>query len=100
MSLRIELVVARSALQLATVLDLPEGAKVLDAMLLAGLYRPDSGPVSGCTDPGIWGRPVALDTVLRDGDRIEFYRPLTADPKQARRQRAAKLKSAAGKTAD
>lgn len=36
---------------------------------------------------GVWGRLRALDTVLRDRDRIEVYRPLTVDPKEARRQR-------------
>lgn len=36
---------------------------------------------------GIWGRVKALDTVLRDRDRIEIYRSLTVDPKEARRQR-------------
>jgi len=36
---------------------------------------------------GIWGRLRALDTVLRDRDRIEVYRPLTIDPMAARRRR-------------
>ncbi|MEJ6005319.1 RnfH family protein [Paucibacter sp. AS339] len=36
---------------------------------------------------GVWGRLRALDTPLRDRDRIEVYRPLTVDPKEARRQR-------------
>jgi len=36
---------------------------------------------------GIWGRVCSLDTLLRDGDRIEVYRPLQVDPKEARRQR-------------
>ncbi|MEQ1880280.1 MAG: RnfH family protein [Burkholderiales bacterium] len=92
MSLRVEIVIAFSASQSVTVLEFPNGARVMDAMMSVGLYSPDSGAVSGCADAGIWGRPVALDTALRDGDRIEFYRPLTADPKQARRQRARKLK--------
>ena len=39
---------------------------------------------------GIFSRKVPLDHVLRDGDRIEIYRPLTADPKEMRRQRALK----------
>ncbi|MGQ9658833.1 MAG: RnfH family protein [Thermochromatium sp.] len=38
---------------------------------------------------GIFGRLVTLDQVLEDGDRIEIYRPLIADPKTARRRRAA-----------
>ena len=36
---------------------------------------------------GIWGRLRPLDTVLRDRDRIEVYRPLTIDPMTARRRR-------------
>lgn len=36
---------------------------------------------------GIWGRVMPLDTLLRDRDRIEIYRPLTVDPKEARRLR-------------
>ena len=38
---------------------------------------------------GIFGKVVKLDQVLRSGDRVEIYRPLIADPKQARKQRAA-----------
>lgn len=36
---------------------------------------------------GVWGALVALDRPLRDGDRVEIYRPLTADPKEKRRRR-------------
>jgi len=39
---------------------------------------------------GVWGRVRPLDTPLRERDRIEVYRPLTVDPKEARRQRYAK----------
>ena len=36
---------------------------------------------------GVWGRPVSSEHVLKDGDRLELYRPLQVDPKVARRQR-------------
>lgn len=36
---------------------------------------------------GIYGRVIKLDALLQDGDRIEIYRPLTVDPKEARRRR-------------
>lgn len=39
---------------------------------------------------GIYGKLKSLDTALRDGDRVEIYRPLLADPKEARRRRARK----------
>lgn len=41
-------------------------------------------------DLGVFGKPIAEDYKLVDGDRIEIYRPLIADPKEVRRQRAAK----------
>jgi putative ubiquitin-RnfH superfamily antitoxin RatB of RatAB toxin-antitoxin module len=44
---------------------------------------------------GIYGKKKTLDTLLRDRDRIEIYRPLVADPKDSRRKRAAKKQSSA-----
>jgi putative ubiquitin-RnfH superfamily antitoxin RatB of RatAB toxin-antitoxin module len=41
---------------------------------------------------GIFGKPCKLTDVLHDGDRVEIYRPLIADPKEIRKQRAAKGK--------
>ena len=43
---------------------------------------------------GIWGRVQGLQTVLRDHDRVELYRPLQVDPKEARRLRYGKHKAA------
>jgi putative ubiquitin-RnfH superfamily antitoxin RatB of RatAB toxin-antitoxin module len=52
--------------------------------------------ISLVTQPvGIYGRKKALDTVLRERDRVEIYRPLVADPKDSRRKRAAKKASPA-----
>ena len=64
-------------------LSLPEGC-TLDAALRASGWFPQ-----GCEGlaVGIWGRKMPGDTVLRTGDRIEVYRGLTVDPKEARRQR-------------
>ena len=42
---------------------------------------------------GIFGKAATLSATLRDGDRIEIYRPLIADPKEARKKRAAEGKS-------
>lgn len=44
---------------------------------------------------GVFGRAVSLQRLLRPGDRIEIYRPLAADPKDARRQRAARRRETA-----
>lgn len=48
---------------------------------------------------GVFGKAAAMTTVLSDGDRVEIYRPLIADPKEVRRQRAAagkKMKKGGG----
>jgi len=82
--LRIEVVRARPQRQEAVALELEQGATVLVALRAAGM--PLDQPV------GIYGRRVALDARLADGDRVEIYRPLRADPKEARRQRALKAK--------
>ena len=42
---------------------------------------------------GIFGKAAKLDQVLDDGDRVEIYRPLIADPKEARKRRAAEGKA-------
>lgn len=44
---------------------------------------------------GIFGKLVTPDTVLREGDRIEVYRPLKADPRERRRQKVEKEREAA-----
>lgn len=45
---------------------------------------------------GIFGKLKPADSRLRDGDRVEIYRPLIADPKEARRRRAKKQKDGQG----
>ncbi len=42
---------------------------------------------------GIWGKPVGRDHPLKDGDRLELYRPLSMDPREARRKLAAEGRS-------
>jgi len=65
-------------------LRLPEGATVRDALEKSGLLPLARGKF------GIFGRVVQADTRLKPGDRVEIYRPLAADPKEARRRRAAR----------
>ena len=64
-------------------LVLPEGAQVADALKAAG-WDQDPETVA-CA---IFGQRVEPAAILHDGDRLELLRPLHADPKQARRQRA------------
>lgn len=62
-------------------LVLTEGATISDALIVAHIAADDD-------HIGLWGKRVPLDTALKEGDRIERYRGLIADPKQARHQRA------------
>jgi uncharacterized protein len=70
-----------------TALELPGGSRVADAIAASGIVARHT-ELAAPLDVGIWGRPVALATPLADGDRVELYRPLTIDPKEARRKRA------------
>ncbi len=66
-------------------LRLGEGSTVADALAaanLAGTFRRWTSPRRGW---GIWSRRARGTTRLRDGDRVEIYRPLRADPKEMRR---------------
>jgi uncharacterized protein len=66
-------------------LRLPEGATVADACNALNADFPNLVVDQVC---GIWGQVVSRDAVLKNGDRVELYRPLIADPKATRRRRA------------
>lgn len=70
-------------------LRLPEGATVADALAAADLPTAIPGVVVDPEGLAVYGQPVQPATTLRDGDRLEVLRPLEADPKLARRRRAA-----------
>ena len=89
MSIEVEVVYAREREQAIYRLQLDEGATVADALAASGIFgREPELDASGCK-VGVWGRVAARTQVLRDGDRVEIYRPLLADPKQVRRKNAA-----------
>ena len=81
-SLRVELVYSPSAgLVNRIALTLAPGATVAEALAQSGWALPDGVQV------GVWGRVCGTEKALRDRDRVELYRPLAIDPKEARRQR-------------
>lgn len=82
--LRVEVVRALPGEAERTALVLEDGATVRDALRAAG-YAPEAAA-------GIFGRRVAAGTALADGDRVELYRPLATDPREARRRRALRRK--------
>jgi len=69
-------------------LSLAEGACVADAIAAAELARRYPGLDVAAMRTGIWSKACKQEAVLREGDRVELYRPLIADPKQERRARA------------
>ncbi len=67
-------------------LSLPAGATVADALAASGLAARHGLPADTLRI-GVWCKPRDLHSVLRERDRVEVYRALTVDPKEARRQR-------------
>ena len=67
-------------------LTLPAGAAVVDALDASGLLPRHALAAEGLM-LGVWGRRCEPASLLRDRDRVEIYRALIVDPKEARRQR-------------
>jgi putative ubiquitin-RnfH superfamily antitoxin RatB of RatAB toxin-antitoxin module len=73
-------------------LQLPEGACVREAIVTSGLCH-RYGMSLESVEAGVWGRRQPLESTLRDLDRVELYRPLRVDPKEARRLRYKRTKA-------
>lgn len=69
------------------VLRVPFGCLAVDAIALAAPHWGAKIEHLLAMDLGVWGKRVVAEHVLREGDRLEIYRPLTVDPKVARRER-------------
>lgn len=68
-------------------LSLPAGSVLADALRASGLVSRHGWVLDEQFSAGIWMKPRPLDTPLREADRVEVYRGLLVDPKEARRQR-------------
>lgn len=88
-ALRIQVCYARPDLQRLVSLSVAEGTTIGEAISLSGISAEVGGQNIAACKVGIYGKLKTPDTHLREGDRIEIYRPLLADPKEARRRRAA-----------
>lgn len=85
-TIRVEVAYADPQRQILRALEIAAGTSVADAVSASRIL--DGLPGFVPAGYGIFGRIVAPDSPLRDGDRVELYRPLRIDPKQARRKRA------------
>jgi hypothetical protein len=86
--LSIEIAYAEPQRVIIKAVRLPAGSSVADALRLAALDSDFAGVDIANSAYGIFGRLVPAGQQLENGDRIEIYRPLAADPKAARRARA------------
>ena len=88
----VEVVYARPERQEVVRLELPSGSTVQTAVEASGLPAkyPEIDLAKGKF--GIFGKLSRPDSALRERDRVEIYRPLIADPKEVRKQRAAEGK--------
>lgn len=90
--IRVALAFALPRRQQVIELQMREGATLADALAAARLDPRFIDLDWGRLQAGIWSRAASVATVLRDGDRVELYRELKADPKDARRRRVRNLK--------
>jgi putative ubiquitin-RnfH superfamily antitoxin RatB of RatAB toxin-antitoxin module len=87
-SLHVEAVFALSDRQELVRLVLDAGATVADALQASGFQDKFPDTDFENLQSGIWGRIVSLSQRLQEGDRVEFYRALERDPREARRELA------------
>ncbi len=83
----VEVVYALPEIQWRYALRLPSPATARAAIEASGVLRDAPEIDLAVNRVGVFGKAVGLDAALAPGDRVEIYRPLTADPKDARRRR-------------
>jgi putative ubiquitin-RnfH superfamily antitoxin RatB of RatAB toxin-antitoxin module len=93
-ALRVEVAYSAAPRQVACcALTLPPGSTVGDALQASGLLARHPRLEAERLRVGVWGRSVGRGEALHDGDRVEVYRPLQVDPKEARRLRQRRQKT-------
>jgi len=99
----VELMSEDNTIQVEVAYALPEKQAIVEVEVAVGTTALEAAQQSGITDKfkgidldnakfGIFGNVVSAKQVLREGDRVEIYRPLIADPKEVRKARAARAK--------
>ncbi len=88
--IRIEITYAKPDIQWLQETEVVAGTNLLDATRQSGITARFPEIDLDTVKMGIFGKIAKADRILQEGDRIEIYRPLIADPKEARKKRAAK----------
>jgi putative ubiquitin-RnfH superfamily antitoxin RatB of RatAB toxin-antitoxin module len=86
--MRVTVVAAWPGEQWVVEVELAQDARAMDAVTASGLAERFAGIAVEQLTLGIWSKRCAPDAPLREGDRVEIYRPLTADAKAMRRERS------------
>ena len=81
---------ARPERQLLLSLEVAAGSTLQQAIAASGILQQAPEIDLASARVGIYGKLKTLESIVREHDRIEIYRPLIADPKEARRRRAGK----------
>ena len=89
--INIEVVYALPERQVLLSLPVPFASTIEESIKLSGITSHFPQIIISEAKVGIFGRPEKFSYVVKAGERIEIYRPLTADPKEMRKLRAAKL---------
>lgn len=91
-AIAVEVVYALADKQMLLRLAVPHGTTVRQAALTSGMDEYFPGLDLATSPLGVFGKAVARpdERILEEGERVEIYRPLIADPKEVRKQRAAK----------
>jgi hypothetical protein len=90
--IRVEVAYALPERQAILALDVAPGTTALEAARQSGITDKFEGIDLDNAKMGIFGKVVSPQQILQEGDRVEIYRPLVADPKEVRKARAARAK--------
>ena len=86
--IEVEVVYAPARTQTVVILQVPAGSSIREAIARSGIAAQHPEIDWNLVAVGIFGKRAPLSMVLHEHDRVEIYRPLIADPRQARRKRA------------
>ncbi|MDT8282622.1 MAG: RnfH family protein [Gammaproteobacteria bacterium] len=91
-SINVEVAYALPEKQVIRAVNVDAGTSIGAAIVQSGIMMDFPDLELEDAKVGIFGKVAAMTTVLNEGDRVEIYRPLIADPKEVRRKRAAEGK--------
>tara|TARA_B100001142_G_scaffold327565_1_gene385471 strand:- start:875 stop:1168 length:294 start_codon:yes stop_codon:yes gene_type:complete len=87
-NITVEILYIEPGSQNSLMLKMPQGSSIHEAIYCSGVLRRFPEIDLTVNKVGIFSKICSLDTLFCEGDRIEIYRPLVTDPKEARRRRA------------